>query len=148
METSEIPDLLLLIWKKWRTGSPVGQGVITQEQYWVLRTLERSGPQRLKDLANKLGCTPSTASIVVKRLEKSKLVLRKRSREDEREVRVDLTRPGLERLGAWRRNQLTRLSRLFDDLTATERKDLERLLRRVLAQELEIAYAPERGRKE
>ncbi len=145
MESSEIPDLLLLVWKKWRTESPVGQGVITQEQYWVLRTLERSGPQRLKDLASKLGCTPSTASIVVKRLEGSRLVLRKRSREDEREVRVDLTRLGLERLTAWRRNQLTRLSRLFDGLTGAERKDLEGLLRKALGQELEITSAPQRG---
>lgn len=134
MQSTEIPDLLLAVWKRWRNESPAARGQVTQEQYWVLRTLNRSGPQRLKDLAASLGITPSSASIVVKRLKRDGFVVRNRGKEDEREVRVSLTQKGSGQLDAWRRAQLSRLSALFEGLTSEERSQLERLLRKAVGE--------------
>ena len=132
---SEIPDLFMRIWRKWRSSSPVGKGDVTQEQYWILRMLSVSGPQRIKDLADRLECTPSTASVSVKRLEKAGLVSRERSRDDEREVKVMLTEEGGSTVASWRREQLGNLSALFERLDAREKRELESLLRKVAGPE-------------
>lgn len=113
----------------------MGKGEVTQEQYWTLRTLDVSGPQRVKDLAEILGCTPSSASIAVKRLVKSGLVSRERGRDDEREVRVRLTKGGESKLESWRSEQTTRVSKLFEPLSPGEKKELVTLLGKVAGSE-------------
>ncbi|MDG7016314.1 MAG: MarR family transcriptional regulator [Nitrososphaerota archaeon] len=131
MADTDLPDLFLKVWRRWRSGSPVGKGEVTQEQYWVLRTLDVSGSQRLKDLAEKLGCTPSSASTAVKRLVRSGLVTRERGKDDEREVSVRLTKEGESKLTSWRSDQLARATVLFEPLSANERRALGTLLEKV-----------------
>ncbi|HKT22273.1 MAG TPA: MarR family transcriptional regulator [Nitrososphaerales archaeon] len=132
MQSLEITDLLLSILRRWRSESPVGRGVVTQEQYWVLKSLSDSGPQRLKDLADRLGCTPSSASVAVKRLERTGLVERKRAEADEREVRINLTGEGERQFAAWRGDRLGMMSTIFETLSRSERDQLEALLRKAV----------------
>ncbi len=62
--------------------------------------LASRGPQRAADLATSLDVTPSTASRMIERLVRKRLVGRTRTREDRRTVRVYLTRSGRDTVGA------------------------------------------------
>ncbi|WP_307402694.1 MarR family transcriptional regulator [Desulfofundulus luciae] len=69
--TEKIADAIWQIWRCWRlTSHPVKQGKITPEQYWVLHILHRFGPQRIKDIAVRMGTGSSSVTITVKRLER------------------------------------------------------------------------------
>ena len=125
-------DLLIAVWREWRSASPVRRRAVTQEQYWVLKTLDEEGALRVKDLAARLGCTPGSASVAVKRMERDGLVERERSRKDERVVSVSLTRRGRSNLRWWRAEQLNSISSLFEVLTPGERANLKVLLQKGL----------------
>jgi MarR family transcriptional regulator, organic hydroperoxide resistance regulator len=133
MMSQPIADLLLQVWESWKRTSPVREGRTTQEQYRMLRTLESEGPQRVNGLASKVGCTPSTASIALKRLERAGVVTRSRSATDERVVKVALTPQGRKVLSSWRERQLGALSSMFDVLTRGEREELQRMLEKVVS---------------
>jgi DNA-binding MarR family transcriptional regulator len=133
VSSEEIGDLLMILWQRWRSASPVRRGAITREQYWILRILSEGGPMRVKDLAFAIGCTAGSASVAVKRLEKAGLVNRKRNEKDERVVTVILGKKGVERLGAWRAEQLSSMAALFEPLSPEERRMMRDLLGKSLA---------------
>jgi DNA-binding MarR family transcriptional regulator len=54
----------------------------------------REKPPRLDDVANFLNCAPSTASELMKRLQKKELLIRNRSSADERVIEIKLTEFG------------------------------------------------------
>ena len=58
----------------------------------------REDAPRIDDVARFLGCAPSTASELLKRLQTKGLLLRTRSKSDERVVRLTLTPAGQEAL--------------------------------------------------
>ena len=105
---------------------------ITIEQYWILRLLRNSGPQRIKDIASEIGTTPSPVTISVKRLEQRNLVRRERGKKDERVVTVYLTEHGKSVFEAWRQERRKALSSIFDSLDQRERRLLLELLDKVL----------------
>jgi DNA-binding MarR family transcriptional regulator len=88
---------------------------------------------KIKDLASAIGCTPGSASVAVKRLQKGGLVKRERGEKDERVVRVSLARRGAIRLDSWRGKQLASMSGLFDPLSAKDRRALRGLLQKAIA---------------
>jgi DNA-binding MarR family transcriptional regulator len=145
MSSQEVGDLLMALSRQWKLASPVRRGRVTQEQYWVLKTLNEEGPLRVKDLATKLGCTSGSASITLKRMEREGLVDRERNKADERVVTVELAGKGRERLAWWRGEQLRSVSALFDSLTSTERNELVRLLEKGLAGKGLAVQAPRGG---
>jgi len=132
VSSENISDLLLVLWQKWKSASPVKRGAITREQYWILRTLSERGKMKIKDIASAIGCTPGSASIAVKRLEKSGLVRRERKEKDERVVTVTLARRGAAKLDSWRGEQLVSMSALFEPLSARERQILRTILEKAL----------------
>jgi DNA-binding MarR family transcriptional regulator len=79
---------------------------LTLPQYRVLVVLATEGSQNMNGLAAALGVTPSTASRLCERLVQRKMVSRRTSRTDRREVRLSITdhaarpprgcRPGVE----------------------------------------------------
>ena len=73
---------------------------ITLPQYRALVVLASRGPQRAADLATSLDVTPSTASRMIERLVRKRLVGRTRTKEDRRTLRVYLTRAGRDAVGA------------------------------------------------
>jgi len=87
---------------------------------------------KIKDLALALGCTAGSASVGVKRLEKTGLVRRERSEIDERVVTVILEKRGVKMLETWRGEQLASMTALFVRLSPEERRTLHDLLGKTL----------------
>ena len=67
---------------------------ITYPQYLVLSVLWEEDGRSIGAIANRLDLEPSTITPLVKRLEAAALVSRTRAPEDERSVRVSLTKRG------------------------------------------------------
>ncbi|HXW94111.1 MAG TPA: MarR family transcriptional regulator [Nitrososphaerales archaeon] len=132
MSSEHIGDLLLVLWQRWRSASPVKRGAITREQYWILRTLSERGEMKIKDIASAIGCTPGSASIAVKRLERGGLVRRERGEKDERVVTVTLAKRGASKLESWRGEQLVSMSALFEPLSPKEKRALSGILEKAL----------------
>ena len=133
MPSTDVGDLILALWQRWRAASPVRRGAITREQYWILRTLMDNGDMRIKDLASAIGCTAGSASVAVKRMEKGRLVRRERGKKDERVVTVTLAKRGAKMLGTWRKEQLDSMDALFERLSQEERRNLRGLLEKALS---------------
>jgi len=132
VSSEHIGDLLLVLWQRWRSASPVKRGAITREQYWILRTLSERGEMKIKDIASAIGCTPGSASIAVKRLERGGLVRRERGEKDERVVTVTLAKRGASKLESWRGEQLVSMSALFEPLSPKEKRALSGILEKAL----------------
>jgi DNA-binding MarR family transcriptional regulator len=64
---------------------------LTGPQLWALKTLERLGPQTVGGLAAALLVHQSSASLLVKRLERRGLIRRAQAVDDRRRVRLELT---------------------------------------------------------
>jgi len=133
LSSESISDLLMVLWQRWRSASPVKRGAITREQYWILRMLSERGEMKIKDLASAMGCTPGSASVAVKRLERTGLVRRERGERDERVVTVTLAKRGAKKLDSWRGEQLAYMSALFEPLNVKEKRVLHDLLEKALA---------------
>lgn len=69
---------------------------LTYPQYLVMMALWAEDGQKVKTLGDRLGLDSGTLSPLLKRLEQSGLVKRKRDAEDERQVKITLTPQGLE----------------------------------------------------
>lgn len=69
---------------------------LTYPQYLVMMALWAEDGQKVKMLGDRLGLDSGTLSPLLKRLEQSGLVKRKRDAEDERQVKITLTTQGLE----------------------------------------------------
>ena len=95
--------------------------------------LSERGKMKIKDLALAIGCTPGSASVAVKRLERAGLVIRERGEKDERVVTVTLAKRGVEKLDSWRGEQLASMTALFEPLSPGEKRALIGLLERALA---------------
>jgi DNA-binding MarR family transcriptional regulator len=95
---------------------------ITLPQYRALVVLATQGPQRASDLADNLKVTPSTASRMIERLARKRLVRRSRLHDDRRAVHLHLTDAG--------RNVVA-------EVTARRRAEIEAILEQL----------PSRGRK-
>ncbi|WP_290059885.1 MarR family winged helix-turn-helix transcriptional regulator [Amycolatopsis solani] len=67
---------------------------LTHPQYLVLLALWERSPRSVKDLGASLRHEPATLSPLLKRLEALGYVTRARSREDERQLTVELTEKG------------------------------------------------------
>jgi DNA-binding MarR family transcriptional regulator len=104
-----------------RSLADLGEDV-TLPQYRALVVLAARGPQRAVDLAAGLGVTPSTASRMIERLVRKRLVRRTRTQEDRRTLRVQLTEAGRQ---------------IVAQVTMRRREEIERIL----------ALTPTRGRK-
>lgn len=72
---------------------------LTGPQLVLLRLLQKHGPMRMTDLANRATLSVATVSDIVDRLATRKLVSRERREGDRRTVWVSVTRAGLKRIG-------------------------------------------------
>lgn len=69
---------------------------ITGPQLWAIKTIAENSPINVKDLAARIFLHPATVVGIIDRLESKGLVKRKRSKEDRRNVEIDLTNSGKE----------------------------------------------------
>ena len=67
---------------------------VSGAQLWVLSAIDRTPGMRVTELAKSMSIHQSTASNLVERLERNKLIVRQRDDEDQRVVRLQLTTAG------------------------------------------------------
>jgi DNA-binding MarR family transcriptional regulator len=67
---------------------------LTYPQYLVVAVLTEKDSQTIGEIADRLGLEPSTITPLVKRLEQAGHLSRRRNPDDEREVKVSLSRQG------------------------------------------------------
>lgn len=89
---------------------------VTLPQYRALIVLAAKGPQRVAALAEALNVTPPTATRMCDRLVRKRLVRRRTSRDDRREIRLSLTTAG---------------QALVAEVTARRRAEIAQLLARI-----------------
>lgn len=97
---------------------------VSGAQLWLLAEIERRPGVRVSDVARSMAVHQSTASNLIERLEKDRLLLRQRSNRDQRVVHLTLTKAG--------RAAVARAPRplygvLLDALTRLEQPELARL---------------------
>jgi DNA-binding MarR family transcriptional regulator len=67
---------------------------LTGPQLWAIKTVAQEAPIMVSEIARRMHLHPATVVGILDRLEKQRLVMRIRSTEDRRVVRVELTRQG------------------------------------------------------
>lgn len=112
----------------------LAQWDISPSQARGLRVLARHDGARLSELAELLHIAARSATEVVDGLEAKGLVQRRRDPHDRRATLVALTSSGAELNAAIRTARGTRAERLFDQLSATDRAHLGRILRKLTAE--------------
>jgi DNA-binding MarR family transcriptional regulator len=128
-ESERLAEGIIRLWgelqrRKTITGEELSTAELTAPQAIALRVLVREGPCRMGALAEALGVTVATASRTVDALAARKLVRRESDPADARAVRVVATAIGKREHLIRRRRFVTALSRLADDLSEHERRQL------------------------
>ena len=107
---------------------------VTPSQVRAIRVLSKHGSARASELAQHLHIAPRSATEVVDALEGKGLVERSADPHDRRATLVGLTDAGRELSEEVRRARGVESERMFDGLTATDRTDLARILRKLSAE--------------
>jgi len=137
---SDIKDVLINdlsnFWRLWRkiTYAPVKRGEISLEQYWILQHLIKHGPITVRELSNFLGTTPSSITLITKKMEKSNLLERVRGDPDDRTVTMNITEEGRKRWNEWQEKRKEVLSYILSSLTVEEQEKLHILILKILSQ--------------
>jgi DNA-binding MarR family transcriptional regulator len=98
---------------------------LTYPQYLVVAVLTEKDGQTIGEIADRLGLEPSTITPLVKRLEQAGLLARRRNPDDEREVKVSLSKQGREvyaRTGCLRNELMKRSGMTANELIAFNRQ--------------------------
>ncbi|OWQ96114.1 MarR family transcriptional regulator [Sphingopyxis bauzanensis] len=105
---------------------PIG---LTFPQYLVMLELLGGGPRSVGELGTKLGMDTGTITPILKRLERSKLIAKRRDALDERRVVVDLAPDGKAlREGIWAvPDKIMTACRLAEEKTNELRDALDRV---------------------
>ncbi len=109
----------------------LGAKGLTSSQFGVLEALLHLGPLCQGDLAGKLLRSGGSTTSVVEGLEKRGLVVRQRTEEDKRFVRVALTSRGRKMIGEIFPPHAAAVERLFAVLSAEEQEQLRALCRKL-----------------
>lgn len=106
-----------------RSMSAAGEDV-TLPQYRTLVVLSYKGPQRTIDLAEELGVISSTATRMIDRLVRRKLVHRMAHPADKRANRVEITEAGQTVVAAVTRRRRAEFSRILRKMRPEQRRSL------------------------
>jgi len=87
----------------------------------------------MNELSAALGVVPRTVTTIVDAMEKEGMVVRLPDPADRRATLLEITQEGLSQLRRFRAMHDSAAAELFDALTAAERHQLARLLRRLQA---------------
>ena len=111
-----------------RSLSDLGED-ITLPQFRALVVLATRGPQRAADLAASLEVTPSTASRMIERLVRKRLIRRSRPQDDRRSIRIHLTDSGREVVAEVTDRRRAEIEVILDQIPARGRKAVTSALR-------------------
>jgi DNA-binding MarR family transcriptional regulator len=112
-----------------RSLSDIGEDV-TLTQYRTLVVLASRGTQNVAELADAVGVTPATATRMCDRLVKKKLIVRRSERGDRRQVRLVLTKVGVDLVTAVTRRRRQEIERIVSTIPEDERDVLVQALGR------------------
>ena len=116
-----------------RTNARMSAAGLSLARFRVLSALQSAGRIRMNELSAALGVVPRTVTTMVDALEKERLVARLPDPADRRATLLEITQEGLSQLSRFRAMHNSAAAELFEVLTATERLQLARLLRRLQA---------------
>jgi len=88
------PEFMRVVY--WRETNDLATGRITIPQFWVLEGLTRNKVLTMRELAGWMNTNLSSATGIVDRMIKMRLIQRHRGLKDRRVVRVAITARGLE----------------------------------------------------
>ncbi|MCY7395606.1 MAG: MarR family transcriptional regulator [Nocardioides sp.] len=111
-----------------RHGDAMRQWDLAPGQSRALRIVHELEAARLSVLAERLHIAPRSATEVVDALEERGLVLRTADPTDRRATTVSLTTEGHRMLGVVEQARHAAFTRFFADLTADDRRELDRIL--------------------
>lgn len=103
---------------------------VTLTQYRTLVVLASRGPQNMAGLADAVGVTPATATRMCDRLVKKKLVVRRTERGDRRQVRLALSKSGLDLVTAVTQRRRLEIKKIIGTIAPEERGVLVQALGR------------------
>jgi DNA-binding MarR family transcriptional regulator len=135
---NDLNDLLINdlsnLWRLWRKISlaPVKRGEITLEQRWILRYLVHHDSITVGQLASVLGTTPSSITLITKKMEKNYLLKRTRGEPDDRTVTMKITDEGKKRWNEWNERRKKEIFHILASLSKVEQEQLHLLLSRIL----------------
>ena len=112
--------------RAWQQQTP-----LTPAQYHLLLALHAEPELGVGEMAAAAGCTSPTVTRMLDGLERDGVVVREHSDEDRRRTIVSLTARGKRLLAQQRRHSDERKQRLYDQLSPSERRQAEHLLRRL-----------------
>ena len=137
MSPMEVEQSLMVIERYisrcWREQPGLGANSLSYTEYDYLKTLEESDIMRLSELAELMHVSKPTASNMVARLERKKLVKRQPCPEDGRAVHVTLSQQGQKLVDSDRIFYEELISNLLQNLSAKDQKQLKQLLGKVAA---------------
>lgn len=112
---------------KWVKSRLQDRGM-TYARMRLLGALHCNGPQIMTSISDELGVTRRNVTALVDALEEEGLVRRKPHPTDRRATVIEMTREGAQTMDRIYDEHRAEVARLFDDLSADDRKELVRLL--------------------
>lgn len=106
---------------------------VTLTQYRTLVVLASRGPQNLVGLAEAVGVTPATATRMCDRLVKKRLIVRQSQQDDRRQVRLALTKKGLNLVSAVTDRRRREIEVILSTIVSEEQSVLVQALSRFAA---------------
>lgn len=105
---------------------------LTAPQFGVLEILYKRGPLPLKKISDEMMVTGANITCVVDNLEKENLVKRVPSKEDRRVIHAELTPDGKNKIDSIYPAYTKNIAEIFSSLSASEQKELLKLLSKIL----------------
>jgi MarR family transcriptional regulator, organic hydroperoxide resistance regulator len=121
------------------TKEAAGRFGLTGPQLAVLKMLEPVGKLSLSELSWKIRARNSTVTGIIDRMERERLVERRRSEADRRVVHIGLTRKGQELASEIDVEPVQIFRRVLSELSARDAADLRRILNRLAKRVGELA---------
>jgi DNA-binding MarR family transcriptional regulator len=128
-----IEDLsnLCRLWRK-LSLEQVKQSGVTLEQRWILLYLAKYGSVTVGNLADILGTTPSSVTLITKKMERRELLERSRGVPDDRTVTIKITDKGIDLWKEWEEGRKRTFSKYLSTLSESDLKKLHELLSTIL----------------
>ena len=122
--------------RKWREAPDYDFGNLTYTEYDYLETVLERGSIRLSELAELMRVSKPTASNMISRLQRKKLVTRSPCPVDGRAANIELSKLGKELLTHDRQLYSNLISELLEGMTQKDRDQLEKSLAQMVSQTL------------
>jgi DNA-binding MarR family transcriptional regulator len=108
-----------------------GAGSLTLHQLQALQTIRHKQPVKMRDLANELGVSPASATLLVDKLIEGGWLSRTTDEQDRRSIYVQLTDIAKQRFTELRKRRHEQIDRILGHLARKDLEDLARILDKV-----------------